>query len=247
MDKALYISMTGAKHTMLAQAAHSNNLANANTTGFRADFAQARSMPVYFGEGQPTRAYALTENPGTNFISGSLIETGNELDVAIKGEGLFAVQAADGTEAYTRAGDLFTDSAGILRTGSGLPVLGSGGPIALPPHQKVEIGSDGTLSVRGLGESANNLALVDTLRLVNPSIDEMEKGSDGLIRLRSGENAPIDPNVQVISGFLESSNVNTISEFTDILTLSRQYEMSIKLMKTVKENSEASSRLLSMQ
>jgi len=247
VDKALYISMTGAKHNMLAQTAHSNNLANANTTGFRADFAQARSMGVYYGEGMPTRAYAMTESPATNFVPGALIETGNELDIAIKGDGLLAVQAADGSEAYTRAGDLYTDSAGILRTGNGLAVLGTAGPIALPPHQKVEVASDGTLSVRGLGESATNLAQVDSLRLVNPAFDEMEKGSDGLIRLRSGEDALPDPGVQVISGFVESSNVNTISEFTEILNLSRQYEMSVKLMKKVEENSESSARLLSMQ
>ena len=107
MDKALYVAMTGAKHNMRAQTAHANNLANINTTGFKADFAQARSMPVYYGDGQPTRAYALAESPATDFSQGALIDTGRELDVAIKGEGFIAVQSPDGSEAYTRAGSLY--------------------------------------------------------------------------------------------------------------------------------------------
>src|SRR5690606_3525000 len=106
MDKALYIAMTGARHNMLAQTSHSNNLANLNTTGFRADLAQARSMPVYYGAGLPTRAYSLTESPTSNFEQGPMISTGNDLDIAISGVGFIAVQAPDGSEAYTRAGNL---------------------------------------------------------------------------------------------------------------------------------------------
>ena len=151
MDKSLYISMTGASQNAMAQRAHANNLANLTTTGFRRDFEQARSMPV-FGDGYATRAYAMTERPGTDMSAGVMQETGRELDVAVQGEGWIAVQAADGTEAYTRAGSLNIDAFGVLRTSSGLPVLGNGGPIAIPPAQKVEIGSDGTISIRALGE-----------------------------------------------------------------------------------------------
>ena len=118
MDKALYIAMSGAKQSMLAQQAHANPLANVKTTGFKEDFTQARSMPVY-GDFHPTRAYAMTERPGTNFEAGPLMQTGNNLDVAIKGPGWLAVQAEDGTEAYTRAGDLHIDINGQLRTGKG--------------------------------------------------------------------------------------------------------------------------------
>ncbi|WP_156494879.1 flagellar basal body rod protein FlgF, partial [Oleiphilus sp. HI0128] len=150
MDKALYIAMSGAKQNMLAQRAHANNLANINTTAFKEDFAQARAMPV-FGEHHPSRAYALTERPGTNFEAGPLNQTGNPLDVAVKGDGWIAVQAADGSEAYTRAGDLQVDVNGQLRAGIGLPVLGNGGPIVLPPSATVEIGADGTVSVLPLG------------------------------------------------------------------------------------------------
>ncbi|WP_250658523.1 flagellar basal-body rod protein FlgF [Alkalimarinus coralli] len=244
MDKALYISMSGAKQSMLAQRAHSNNLANVNTTGFKNDFAQARSMPVY-GEHHPTRAYAMTERPGTNFQQGPLNETGRELDVAIKGEGWIAVQAPDGSEAYTRAGDLQTDSNGILRTGSGLPVLGNGGPVAIPPSAKMEIGADGTISVIPLGQPADALAEIDRIKLVNPPNDQIEKGADGLIRVKEGNPpAVIDGNVRLEPGFLEESNVNAVESLTEILSLARQYELHVKVMSTADQNSEAAARLL---
>ena len=244
MDKALYISMSGAKQSMLAQQAHSNNLANVNTTGFKNDFAQARSMPVY-GEHHPTRAYAMTERPGTNFQQGPLNETGRELDVAIKGEGWIAVQAPDGSEAYTRAGDLQTDSNGILRTGSGLAVLGNGGPIAIPPSAKMEVGADGTISVIPLGQPADAIAEIDRIKLVNPGNDQIEKGLDGLVRVKEGNPpAVVDGNVRLEPGFLEGSNVNAVESLTEILSLARQYELHVKVMSTADQNSEAAARLL---
>ncbi|EGG93234.1 Flagellar basal-body rod protein flgF [gamma proteobacterium IMCC1989] len=242
MDKALYIAMTSAKNNMLGQAIRSNNLANANTTGFRSDFEQARSMGVYYGEGLPTRAFALTETPQTNFAEGALIQTGRDLDVAVKGRGFIAVQAADGREAYTRAGSLYVDSAGVLRTGNNLPVMGNAGPMAIPEFQKLEIGLDGIVSIVGKGEAPDALAQVDQIKLVNPDEALLKKGADGL--LYAEEDVGIDVDVSLVSGFLEGSNVNPVNELTHILTLARQYEMSIKLMKTTEENSQASARLL---
>lgn len=244
MDKALYIAMTGAKHNTLAQTNAANNLANVNTTGFRADFEQARSMPVFYGEGHPTRAYALTENPDTDFRPGPLIETGKDMDVAIHGEGFIVVQGRDGNEAYTRAGDLQVDAAGILRNGKGLPVLGNGGPIALPPFEKIEIGIDGTISLAVEGEAKNAIAEVDRIRLVKPDLANIEKFEDGLLRTRDGTPLQPDPTVELVSGFVEGSNVNAVEEMVDILALARQYEMNVKLMRTTEENSESSARLL---
>jgi len=242
MDKALYIAMSGAKQNMLSQAAHANNLANINTTGFKEDFAQARSMPVY-GDGLPTRAYALSERPGTNFQQGPLIQTGNSLDVALKGEGWIAVQTADGSEAYTRAGNLSIDVNGQLRTGAGLPVLGNGGPLVIPPAATVEVGADGTISVIPLG--GEGLAQIDRIRLVKPDSNEIEKREDGLIHLKDGIAEPdFDANVRVEQGFLEGSNVNAVSSLTDILSLSRQYELQVKLMGQADQNSESAARLL---
>ncbi len=244
MDKALYIAMTGAKQTMQAQTNHANNMANLNTSGFRADFAQARSMPVYYGEGHPTRVYAQTESPASDFTPGPMKQTGRDLDVAINGDGFIAVQSVDGTEAYTRAGNLSIDANGMLRTHNGLPVMGNDGPIALPPLQKLEIGSDGTLSIVAQGQGPEALVEIDRIKLVNPDLQEFRKGQDGLFRQLDGQNLPADAAVTLTSGMLEGSNVNVVDEFTHILSLSRQYEMQMKLMSTAKQNSETSARLL---
>lgn len=243
MDKMLYVSMTGAHNNTLAQRAHANNLANISTTGFRRDFEQARSMPV-FGDGYPTRVYAMSERPGTDFTPGALQETGRDLDVAIGGQGWMAVQAPDGSEAYVRTASLKVDALGILRTGNGLPVMGNAGPVAVPPEQKIEIGQDGTISIRALGEAPNVLAEVDRLKLVNPELQQMEKGSDGLMRFTGQQPLLADATVQVTSGFLESSNVNAVEEMTAILSLSRQFELQVKMMRTAEDNSTAMARLL---
>ncbi len=240
MDKSLYLSMTGAKETMLAQASHANNLANARTTGFKADLAQARAMPVY-GDGLQSRAYAMTERPATNLNAGTLNHTGRELDVAISGEGWLAVQTPDGSEAYSRAGELQITSTGQVLTGRGLPLMGEGGPIALPPATKVDIGKDGTISVL---DDTGALAVVDRIKLVNPDGRDMVKGEDGLMRLRTGGQAPLDPAVELESGFLETSNVNAVNELVSMLDLARRFEMNIKMMQNAQENSESSARIL---
>lgn len=247
MDKSLYIGMSGAKQNMLAQRAHANNLANANTTGFKRDFAQARSMPV-FGEHHPTRAYAMTERPGTDLSAGALMETGRKLDVAVDGTGWLAVQNAQGQEVFTRSGSLQIDTNGLLRNGAGDMVLGNGGPVALPPFQNVQVGADGTISVVPVGGPPDQLVAVDRLKLVNPPTDALEKGEDGYIRRKAdqaiGGVEPADASLRVASGFLESSNVNAVEEMIANLQLSRQFEMQIKVMRTANDNSEAAARLL---
>lgn len=246
MERALYIAMTGAKNNMLAQASHANNMANLNTNGFKADFEQSRSMAVYYGDGHPTRAFALTESPSADFEAGTMMQTGNPMDVAIKGEGFIAVQAPDGSEAYTRAGNFNIDASGILRTAGGLAVIGNSGPISLPPITKMEIGADGTISTIGLGQGAETMVDTNRIKLVNPDVKNLKKGEDGLFRQRDGLSAETSATVRVASGMLESSNVNAMSEFTQILALSRQYEMQVKLMKAAEENTQASTQLLQM-
>ncbi|TRO13751.1 flagellar basal body rod protein FlgF [Ectopseudomonas mendocina] len=243
MDKMLYVSMTGAQNNTLALRAHANNLANVSTSGFRRDFEQARSMPL-FGETYPARVFAMSERPATDFRAGSLQQTGRDLDVAIGGKGWIAVQAPDGSEAYVRTASLNIDALGVLRTGNGLPVMGNAGPIAVPPEQKVEIGQDGIISIRALGENPNVLAEVDRIKLVNPDPKSMEKGTDGLIRVKGQPEVEADATVQVTSGFLEASNVNAVEEMTAILSLSRQFELSVKMMRTAEDNSSAMARVL---
>ena len=245
MDKMLYLAMSGASQNTLAQRAHANNLANLSTCGFRRDFEQARSMPV-FGDGYPARVYAMSERPATDFTPGSLQETGNELDVAIEGQGWLAVQTPDGSEAYVRTASMKIDALGMLRTGSGLPVLGNAGPIAVPPQQQIEIGQDGTISIRSLGEAPNVVAQVDRIKMVNPDPKSLVKGEDGMIRLKEPATQQADANVRLTSGFLESSNVNAVAEMTSMLALARQFELHVKMMRTAEDNASAVARVMQL-
>jgi flagellar basal-body rod protein FlgF len=245
MDKAVYIAMTGGKHIARAQAIHANNMANANTTGFHADFEQARAMGVYYGDGLPTRSYALTENPSTDLTQGSLGETGRDLDVAINGDGWIAVQNPSGGEAYTRAGSLHVNALGQLQTADGRNVLGDTGPITLPPYEKVQIGEDGTISVREQGQAPNALSQVGRIKLVKPDNAQLQKGEDGFMHLRDPQKPlPTDATVQLQTGFLQGSNVNIVDEFTSIVALARQFDMNMKLMRTTEDNSASATKLL---
>ena len=235
MDRMLFISMNAAQQTMLAQATNANNLANVNTTGFRADLEQFRSMPV-FGEGLPTRVYSMTERPATDYQQGSVQSTGRELDISVQGEGFIAVMGKDGREGYTRAGDMHVTELGQLVTGTGLPVMGEGGPIAIPPAEKIDIGADGTISVRPIGGAENELAVIDRIKLVKP----------GLMRMADGTEAPLDATVKVASGTIEGSNVNAVGALVNMIELQRKYEMQVKMMSTAEENSAASARMLQL-
>ncbi len=251
MDRMLFLAMSGAKQTLHSQAMATNNLANATTTAFKADLAAFRAMPV-FGPGHPSRVYSMAERPSVNFDGGALQSTGNELDVAINGEGWIAVQSPDGSEAYTRAGDLRISPNGILQTGSGLPVLGNGGPIAIPPAEKMDIGADGTITIRPLGQAANTLAQVDRIKLVNPPKEKLEKGLDGLFRLQIPEGeterpvAQADASTTVIAGMLEASNVNPVEEMVHMITLQRKFELQVKAMRTAEENDSAAAQMMRM-
>ncbi|THF72965.1 MAG: flagellar basal-body rod protein FlgF [Methylophaga nitratireducenticrescens] len=239
----LYISMNAAQQTMLAQATNANNLANVNTTGFRADLEQFRSMPV-FGEGLPTRVYSMTERPATDYQQGSVQSTGRELDISVQGEGFIAVMGKDGREGYTRAGDLHVTEFGQLVTGTGLQVMGEGGPIAIPPAEKMDIGVDGTISIRPIGGAENELAIIDRIKLVKPDLQNVFKDSDGLMRMADGTEAPLDATVKVASGTIEGSNVNAVGALVNMIELQRKYEMQVKMMSTAEENSAASARML---
>ena len=243
MDRMLYLAMNGAKHIMMAQQNNSNNLANANTTGFREDLDTFMSMKVE-GPGYEDRTYAVERSVGSNMNPGALISTGNDLDVAIKGEGWFTVQNNQGGEGYTRRGDFKVSSLGFLETGDGKLVMGNGGPISIPPAEKIEIGVDGTVSIIPLGQDANTLAVIDRLKLVNPADSEIEKKSDGLFYAKDGNNLEADAVVSVHTGVLESSNVNSIGAMVKMINHARAYEMQIKVMKAAEDNDTASSRLL---
>jgi len=243
MDTSLYVAMSGAKQAMVAQAANSHNLANANTTGFKADLSQFRSMPV-FGQGLPSHVYAMAERSGIDLSPGAMQETGREMDVAISGAGWIAVQANDGSEAYTRAGDLRLTPNGLLVTGTGLPVMGGGGPVTLPESAKMEIGSDGTISVIPLGDTAATLSAVDRIKLVNPEASAIIKGKDGLFRMKNGADADASAGVRLVAGAVEGSNVSVVDAMVKMIELARTFEMQVKMMKTITDNEAASAQLM---
>jgi flagellar basal-body rod protein FlgF len=242
MDRLLYVAMSGAKETLRAQAANNHNLANANTTGFRADLFAFQTQNVV-GPGLPARAYATNDESGWDAGSGSLDATGRDLDVAIKGPGWIAVQASDGTEAYTRAGDLHVDPTGTLMTATGATVLGDAGPITVPPYSTINIGTDGSVSIVPRGQTPMTVSTVGRIRLVNPPAGELTRGTDGLFRTGNGT-APADAGVKLIAGALESSNVNVAETMANMIELARSYEVQVKAMKTAEDMASSSSKLL---
>lgn len=244
MDHLLYIAMSGAKENMNGLSVRANNLANTGTVGFKADFEQARAMQA-FGAGLPTRVFSLTEQPGQNFDAGSIVMTERELDVAVQGDGWLSVQAPDGSEAYTRAGSLQLSATGMLETTNGLPVLGDNGPIQLPvPLAKVEIAADGTISALPQGAPANAMMVAGRIKLVNPAYQDIHKGNDGLFRRRDGQLAEASADVSLQSGAIETSNVNAVGEMTYMISLQRQFELQVKMMKNAEDMDRQQNQLL---
>jgi flagellar basal-body rod protein FlgF len=243
MDRGMYVSMTGAKQIMQAQAVNNHNIANADTVGFRADTVAFTSEPIY-GAGYATRVNAVAGNTGVDFSTGVVTTTSRSLDLAVNGKGFIAVQGADGKEAYTRAGDLRVSESGAVTTVSGLPVLSESGPLNIPPSTQVTIGSDGTISVVPLGLSPAAQSQVDRIKLVNPPTADLQKGDDGLLRLKSGAKAPTDENVTVSSGVLESSNVNAAKSLVNMIELQRLYEFQIKSINSADTDEQSSERMM---
>lgn len=243
MDKLLYVAMSGAKETLRAQAANNHNLANASTTGFKADLSAFQSRAVT-GPGYASRVYATDQTVGWDHSTGSIQQTGNPLDLAIRGQGFFAVQDSSGKEAYTRAGDLHVDPSGQLLTATGLPVLSENGPISVPPSTSLSIGTDGTISIVPLGQSPNTSANVARIKLVNPPLDSVERSADGLFRTKNGLPAVADATATVASGALESSNVDLASCMVNMIELARRFDLQVKALHSAEETGAASSKLL---
>jgi flagellar basal-body rod protein FlgF len=243
MDRGLYVAMTGAKQIMQAQAVNNHNIANSNTTGFRADTVSFTSEPIY-GPGYASRVNAVASDAGVDYSIGVVTSTNRSLDVAINGKGFIAVQGADGKEAYTRAGDLRMLESGAVTTVTGLPVLSESGPLNIPPSTQVTIGSDGTVSVVPLGLSPSAQSQVDRIKLVNPPAKDLQKGADGLLYLKSGGKAPTDETVTVTSGVLEASNVNAAQSLVSMIELQRLYEFQIKSINSADSDEQSAERMM---
>jgi flagellar basal-body rod protein FlgF len=240
MDRMIYLSMSGAKATMQRQDTLANNLANVSTVGFRAELQAFRAVPVE-GSGASTRVYALETTTGYDPSAGNISATGRNLDIAMKGNSWLALQALDGTEAYTRAGSLDVSADGTLTTRGGLTVLGDGGPIQVPPNSEVSIGRDGTVSAKGVNGKSTS---VGKLKLVTPEV-ALQRGTDGLFRAADGD-LPADAKARVQDGALEGSNVSAVETMVAMITAARQFESQMKMLQTAEGDEKAAAQLLSM-
>ncbi len=246
MDRVIYLAMTGAKQVTLQQATVAHNLANVSTHGFKEELNAFRALP-FVGEGARTRAAVVETTPRSNLESGVIQQTGNPLDIAVRGNGWIAVQDASGQEAYTRTGHLQVSVNGILQTAGGLNVLGDAGPIAVPPDQDVLIAKDGTVSVVPVGQNLNAVAVAGRIKLVNPPEADLERGLDGLFRLKNSETAQADAGVTLVSGALETSNVNPADAMVAMISLARQFDMQMRVLRSAEDNHRSADKILALQ
>jgi flagellar basal-body rod protein FlgF len=239
MDRLIYLSMAGAKATLQRQDSLANNLANASTTGFRAEMQAFRAVPVR-GEGATTRAYVLESTIGHDTRPGAMQATGRALDVAMQGNAWLAVQGLDGTEAYTRAGAMEVNAEGQLVTPAGLPVVGDGGPITVGLNAQVEIAADGSItSTVGNGRPQQ----VGRLKLVTPEAP-LVRGADGLFRAGDGAELPADATARVQSGALEGSNVSPVETMVAMIAAARQFEQQMKMLQGAEQREQQAAKLL---
>jgi flagellar basal-body rod protein FlgF len=245
-NQVLYILMSGAAAVMDRMAATTNNLANASTTGFKAQQPVFQAAPYYL-QGQPDRVDVVARDQAANFTPGTIVQTGRKLDVAVVGQGWIAVQGADGQPAYTRNGALDIGPNGVLETNDGHPLLGqSGTPITLPPLQSLTIGQDGTVSGVLMGQDATQITAFDRIMLANPAPSQLSRRGDGLFADGSGA-LQIDGNVKVQSGALEQSNVDSVGMMMNLIESTRMFQMQTGLMHTIGTMGQGSTSPLSLQ
>jgi len=244
MDKLIYSSLSAMRSAMARQTMTANNLANVNTVGFRGEMSSSTALWLK-GDGFDSRATNSGEVTSADMSEGTISETGRPLDIAVQGKDtLLAVQSREGDEAYTRRGDLQLNDSGLLTTGDGSPVLGDGGPITLPPFDKLTIAADGTISIVPQGGDPTQMQVVDRLKLVSTNGAPIAKGLDGLFRERNGGTLGADPQAQVRQGALEGSNVNTSATLIDMIEASRDWDMQVKMMSSAQDIDKASADLM---
>ncbi|MDP2255274.1 MAG: flagellar basal body rod protein FlgF [Polaromonas sp.] len=245
MDRMIYVGMSGAKQAMEQQASVANNMANVSTPGFRAQINNFRAVPVV-GDEAATRAMVVATTPGADMRAGPLMQTGRALDVAIRGEGWLTVQMPDGSEAYTRVGNLQVGADGQLMTMDARPLVGDAGPLVVPPGSSLVVADDGIVTALGAGDPAVGAAEVGRLKLVNPLATELVRGDDGLFRMQPGAAAPqADPQVRLLAGAIEGSNVNPVEVMVSMIANARRFEMQMKTLQTAESNDQQANKLLS--
>lgn len=243
MDRLIYTSLTALRGAQARQTATASNLANAQTPGFRADLSEAQSLWLR-GDGVESRVVSSEEVIAADMRSGTVSETGRDLDVAMQGNALLTVQADNGDEAYTRRGDLQLAASGLLTNGEGQPVLGAQGPITIPPADKIIIDNDGKISIIPVGGDPSQPQEIDKLRLVSPSGSKIVKGLDGLFRNKSGGVLPDDPDARLTSRHLEGSNVSATETLVKMIEASRSWDTQLKLIGDARDMDTATADLM---
>jgi flagellar basal-body rod protein FlgF len=243
MDRLVYTAYSGLRGRMAAQAAIANNMANATTTGFRADKVQFEQLTLA-GAGHAARAPTSEEVIDADRRPGAVVQTGRPLDIAVSGEAWLAVQAADGSEAYSRRGDLTIAPSGALQNGEGMVVMGNNGPITLPPAARVSIAADGTVLIVPPGGEGQPPQPVDRLKLVDPRGSETVKGLDNLLHVKGGGALPQDLDATLIAGSLEQSNVNLTDTLVQMIENQRGYEVQAKLLSSARDMDESGASLM---
>jgi len=246
MDRLIYTASSGAKHIMEKQSATANNLANATSTGFRAQLDSFRAVPVVADGLMPTRAFVVDSTVGSDFSQGPMQHTGRPLDVAVENSGWMAVQSADGSEAYTRNGSLKINENGMLQTQAGLMVQGDTGPLAIPPGVTVSIASDGTVGTISTDIPPGPSTVLGRIKLVNPPEQQLVRGDDGLFRLKDGTTAQADQGVKLTTEALEGSNVSPVDAMVSMISLARQFETQMSLLKNAENNAAKATQILAL-
>ncbi|MFA7670207.1 MAG: flagellar basal-body rod protein FlgF [Burkholderiaceae bacterium] len=247
MDRIVYTAAGGASRVLEHQAIVSNNLANASTAGFREELAVYRAVPLQGHNSLPTRVSSATASTASSYQQGGMAETGHALDLAIRGEGWFAVQTPDG-EAYTRAGEFGVNVDNMLVTQSGLPVLSAdNAPIEIPERGTLTFSDDSQITVLGAGDNPNDIQNIGQVKLVNPPAQDLVRGDDGLFRLADGNVAPADPELRLVSGFVERSNVNPAEAMVSMIANARLFEMQMQVIQEAKTNADRANGILSAQ
>lgn len=234
MNAGMYAALTGNLSAQRRLDVISNNLANANSTGFKADQIQFESVLANVKNSTQGPVFS-NDRYSTDFTAGTLQRTDNALDVALEGDGFFTVNTPQGT-AYTRQGSFHRGPDGKLVTADGYEVQGAGGSISVNAG-KVEIGPNGQVSVNG--NTVGTIATVDF-----PKPYAMNKLGNGLFQ-------PADPNAATTAstagikqGYLETSNVKAVVEMSRLIETSRYFEICAKAVKTYDDmNSRAANDL----
>ncbi|WP_343613359.1 flagellar basal body rod protein FlgF [Novosphingobium sp.] len=243
MDRLIYTAMSGMTDSMNRQRVIASNMSNAQTVGFRADM--IASTPVTLkGPALEARAMSDGEVRAANMAPGTVSATGNDLDIALQGTDMLSVQANDGTEVYTRRGDLSVSPTGLLTNGDGLPVIGNGGPITVPLESKIKIGPDGTVLAVDATNPNLQPSVVDKIKIASTDGSQIAKGLDGQFRVVGGGILPANDNAQVIVGSLEGSNVSASQVMVDMVQAQRLFDIRAKLISTAKDVDQSGTTLL---